>query len=180
MTLLVSILAISVLTALLAGRGFRGFPDEPIRWGWVALAGLSVQFVPIHGARAWLVLVGSFAVLLAFVAANVRVPGFFLLLVGIALNLVVITVNQGMPVTRAALDTSDQVSTIDELRDGVSAKHHLADADTLLTPLSDAIGIPRPIGQAVSVGDLCMYAGVAWYVVASMRPRRRAVARWAA
>jgi uncharacterized protein DUF5317 len=177
--LLASILAVAVLAGLLAGRSFRGFPAEPIRWGWVALVGLVLQFLPVQGDQAWLLLVGSFVVLLAFVVANVRVPGFFLLLIGISLNLVVITVNQGMPVTREALQTSGQVGTLDELRGGVSAKHHLADPDTLLTPLSDAIGIPRPFGQAVSVGDLSMYAGVAWYVVASMRPRRRALARWA-
>ena len=49
----------------------------------------------------------SFALLVAFViAANIRIIGFPLVLIGIVLNLTVIAANQGMPVTKRALVAS--------------------------------------------------------------------------
>ena len=47
----------------------------------------------------------------------------------------------------------------------------------MLLVLGDSIVIPQPIGVAVSVGDLCVYLGVAWCFVASIHPRERGTAR---
>jgi hypothetical protein len=115
----------------------------------------------------------SFALLFAFAALNVRNPGFPLILVGLCLNALVIGVNHGMPVQRQALITSGQGSTLHLLAREGGAKHHLAGPDDRLMLLGDVIPVPKPVGQVISVGDVATYAGVMWFVVASMRPSRR-------
>jgi len=83
-----------------------------------------------------------------------------------------------MPVTARALRDSGQTSTITDLIANGGAKHHLADAGTLLAPLADVIAVPDPVGQAISVGDICVHLGVGWFIVAGMAPggsRRRRV-----
>ncbi len=53
-------------------------------------------------------------------------------------------------------------------------KHHLATDDDLLRYLGDAIAVPSPIEQAISVGDILTYGGVGIVIVAAMRkPGRR-------
>ena len=79
-----------------------------------------------------------------------------------------------MPVTAAALVRSNQSSTLDDLVAHGGAKHHLATGETVLLPLADVIAIGRPIDQIVSVGDLCVHLGVAWFVVFACRPRETA------
>jgi hypothetical protein len=80
----------------------------------------------------------------------------------------VIGVNGGMPVSRRALVASDQLGSLRYLERYGGAKHHLAGGDDRLVALGDVIAIPSPIAQAISVGDVCTYAGVVLFVVLSM------------
>jgi hypothetical protein len=123
------------------------------------------------GALAVPLLVVSFVGLVAFVLVNIRYWGFELILAGVLLNLLVIGVNGGMPVSRAALIASDQRDTIDDLRNVDTAKHHLAGDDDRLVFLGDVIALPSPVEQAISVGDLFTYAGVALFLAMGMRGR---------
>jgi hypothetical protein len=167
----------SIAVGLLVGHGLRGFPAVRPRWGGLAFAAVLAQLLPLAGAPGAAVLVASFAALLAFAAANVRLPGFAPILLGLALNAAVIVANQGMPVTRDALVGSNQSETLTALvRDGGS-KHHLADGDTRLLPLADAIPVGSPVDQAISVGDVFVHLGVAWFIVAAMPRRRPALTR---
>jgi hypothetical protein len=100
---------------------------------------------------------------------NRRLPGFALVVVGLCLNFLVIAVNQGMPVTREALEGSGQLDTLHELETDGGAKHHLAGPGDDLLILADRIALPPPISQAISVGDIVAYAGVIWFVAAGMR-----------
>jgi hypothetical protein len=107
-----------------------------------------------------------------FAAANIRLAGMVLILIGLALNLTVIAANQGMPVTRHALIASHQAGTLKELQKSSGAKHFLAQpGKVLLEPLADVIPIGSPIDQILSVGDIVVYAGVVWLIVAAMRGR---------
>jgi hypothetical protein len=90
---------------------------------------------------------------------------------GLCLNFLVIAVNEGMPVTREAVLASDQAETLDDLSSAGGSKHHLATPEDDLLFLADRIGIPSPVAQAVSVGDVVAYAGIVWFVVAAMRRR---------
>jgi Family of unknown function (DUF5317) len=164
----------AVAVGLLAGGSIRSFPTVPIRWWPLAVIGLGLQFAPIRDRAAFAALVASMVLLLWFAFINLRSPGFILILMGLMLNAVVIMSNHGMPVTRTALAGSDRTEAVAvaELRKNGGAKHHLADDGSVLLPLADAIGIPAPVGAIVSVGDVCVYLGVGWFVAAALRPRR--------
>jgi len=141
------------------------------RHAWAGLAGVGLQFVPAEGTAGFLTLLASFGLLVVAAVANRRLPGFPLVIAGLCLNLIVIGVNEGMPVTRDAIVASDQADTLDDIRDAGGAKHHLATDDDDLIFLADTIGIPSPVRQAISVGDIAAYAGAMWFVVAGMRRR---------
>ena len=139
------------------------------RWPLAGMLGIVLQFAPVGGSGGYLLLVASFLLLVVAAAANWRLPGFILILAGLWMNFVVITVNEGMPVTRAAIVGSGQADTLDEIVDEGGNKHHLAGPDDQLLFLADSIGIPPPVSQAVSVGDILAYGGAMWFVVAGMR-----------
>ena len=172
MRLIVLTVVVAAVAGMLAGGTFRDFPSVKIRGAWLALAGVVLQFIPVGGAAATVLLYASFAALIAFAALNIRAHGFALIMVGLALNAVVIVANHGMPVTRNALERSNQSATLADLVANGGAKHHLADDGTILLPLGDVIPLGAPFDQAISVGDVCVQLGVAWFIVFAM-PRRR-------
>ena len=109
-----------------------------------------------------------------FAVVNRGVTGFPLIMVGVALNFLVIAANDGMPVWRQALVASGQVDTVGDLVNEADSyvKHHLAGPDDVVLFLGDVIAIPPPVAQAISIGDIFTYGGVAVVVVAGMRRRR--------
>lgn len=174
MRLIALTLLIGVVLGFAMGGSLRDFPTIPIRAGWVALAGLVMQLLDPAGWLGAATLLLSFALLLVFAVENIRVAGFVLIAVGLSLNALVIAANAGMPIAREAIARSDQAWTIPELEaGGGGSKHHLADDDTRLLVLGDAIGIPAPIAQVVSVGDLVLHAGIVWFVASAMQPALR-------
>ncbi len=183
MTLLVAVIIVSAGAGYLLGGRLRRLERLRLRWWALAPAGLALQVLPLPRLDGGLgrglsvgLLIGSFVLLLAFAGANARLAGFPLIVVGLALNLTVIATNGGMPVSRHALIASGQADTLRQLMADASAKHHLLGSGDVLTPLADVIAIRRPIGQVVSAGDVLMYLGVAWLVVAAMRGRTRGLA----
>ncbi|MGZ8567007.1 MAG: MFS transporter [Actinomycetota bacterium] len=164
-------LAAAIVLGLLAGGRFSGLADTRFRWGWVGMVGVVLQFLPISGALGNVALTASFICLFVVCGVNRRLPGFVLILVGLWTNFVVITVNQGMPITPEAITASGQEDTLAELRELDSPKHHLQGPDDELMFLGDTIGIGPPIEQAVSIGDLAALVGVAWFVIGAMRRR---------
>ena len=115
------------------------------------------------------VLAVSYSLLIAFGLVNVRMPGMFLVVIGLACNMTVIVVNGGMPASAQALIDSGQEDVLAFLQDQGADKHHLLTDDDQLTFLADVIAVPQPIGQAVSVGDIFVYVGLTWLIVAAMR-----------
>ena len=150
MRLIVLTVVVAAVAGMLAGGTFRDFPSVRIRGAWLALAGVVLQFIPVGGAAATVLLYASFAALIAFAALNIRAHGFALILVGLALNAVVIVANSGMPVTRNALERSNQSATLADLVANGGAKHHLAD-DEHDPP---AAGGRHPAGHAVRPSHL--------------------------
>jgi hypothetical protein len=178
MKFLLGMLAAGVLLGYLFGGRLRRVETLRLRWWWLAPIGLALQLVPIagdtHGQRLITVslLIASYPILMLFAVANIRLAGMALIFIGLALNLIVISANQGMPVTRHALVASNQGDVLNELSRHAGAKHFLAKpGDVTLEPLADVIPIGSPVDQVVSVGDLVVYAGVIWLMVAAMRGR---------
>jgi len=178
MILFVSVILLSVLVGYLVGGRLRGFERLHLRYWWLAPIGLGLQALPLPDARhgtdflvRMAVLGASYALLLLFAFVNIRITGMPLLLVGLTLNTAVVIANGGMPVSRHALVASGQGEVLRLLTADEGAKHHLMTSADRLTPLADVIPIPQPVGQVASVGDVFVYAGVAWLIVAVMRGR---------
>ena len=116
----------------------------------------------------------SYAGLSAFAVANIRLVGMPVVLVGLVCNLVVITVNGGMPVEREAIVAAGVATDaeIDLLDFG--AKRHLADDDQLMV-LADIVPVSLT-SEVLSFGDLILAFGVADVIFRLLRPlgdRRR-------
>ena len=166
------VLAVGI--GLLAGGRLSGLSAMRFRLVPAALAGLLLQFLVPPGIWQQVLLLASFLLLSAFAVANIKIPGFTLILAGIVMNFLVIGVNAGMPVPRWSLERSDQIQELEFLIEHGGAKHHLATEEDTLMFLADVIPLPSPIRQSVSAGDVVTYAGVAYVIVAGMR-RRRAI-----
>ena len=178
MVLLVAIVAVSILVGLLLRGSLRRFEHLRLRWWGLALVGLGLQFAPsptgLTGTDLLVrvaVLSCSYSLLVLFAALNVRTTGMPLILIGLLLNAAVVIPNGGMPVSAEAVARSGQDDSLEALTNGTAAKHHLMTDDDVLTPLADVIPIPEPIGAVASVGDLLLYLGVAWLIVAVMLGR---------
>jgi hypothetical protein len=176
MKLLLAVVLISVcLGFVLGGRLHRLEAIRPRWWGLV-IVGLGVQFVPLPegGTGTDLiirttVLSISYTLLVTFALINVRMPGMFLVLIGLACNFAVIAVNGGMPASAEALIDSGQEDVLVYLQEEGADKHHLLTDEDDLTFLADVIPVPQPVGQAISVGDVFVYVGLVWLIVAAMR-----------
>jgi hypothetical protein len=175
MKLIVGALVIAIAIGYLTGGRLSNLANLKIRWAPLAIAGLVLQVINPPGRWPIVMLLGSFVLLLVFAIVNRRVIGFWLILVGISLNFLVIAINSGMPVSSQALAASGQEDTIGQLTDNADSyvKHHLAGDDDELLFLGDVIALRPPVSQAISVGDIFTYAGVAVVVVAGMRQRTK-------
>ena len=172
MRLALFVFAAALLIGLAAGGRPARLAEVRFRWPLLGLAGIALQLVPVSGSTGRILLIASFVLLFVVCIANVRQPGFALILAGLSLNFVVIAVNAGMPVTAHALTASGQQGTRTDLLHNGGSKHHLATSSDRLVFLGDAIPIGPPIRQAVSVGDLLAYAGAGWFIVSGMRRKR--------
>ncbi len=180
MTLFALTVAFAVLLGYLAGGRLSRFESLRLRWWWLAIVGLGIQFIPLpEGATGTDLLVrtialsASYTLLVVFAVVNLRIPGMALVLIGLACNFAVIAANGGMPASAEALRDSGQEDILAVLREDGADKHHLMTDDDVLTFLADVIALPQPIGQAISVGDVFIYAGLVWLIVGAMRGRTR-------
>jgi Family of unknown function (DUF5317) len=178
MSPIIVILAVAVVVGLVAGGSLRNFERVRVHWWALAFGGVALQALPaptIAGidprtvGAAMLVL--SYVLLLAFITVNRWVPAAGVMAVGLLLNLSVVAINGGMPVSTSAIRTAGG-STL-ALASASDAKHHVMTERDKLRPLADVIPIPRPAGIVLSIGDELLYIGMAWFVVQVMRGRSR-------
>ena len=178
MKLFALVIVFAVLVGYLTGGRLSRFESMRLKWWWLAIVGLGIQFVPLpEGTEGTdllvrtIVLSLSYTLLVLFAAVNVRVPGMVLVLIGLACNFAVIAANGGMPVRAETLRDSGQEDVLALLQEDGAAKHHLMTDEDVLTFLGDVIAVPQPVGQAISIGDVFMYTGLIWLIVATMRAR---------
>ncbi|MEY2474987.1 MAG: hypothetical protein QOG87_302 [Actinomycetota bacterium] len=139
----------------LGGLQFRGVP--------VLLAALLVQIVIIslvpegnEGVKE-AVHLASYLLVFGFLAANVRVPGLWLIAIGAFLNFAVIAANHGvMPADPAAMRRAGI-----ERRAGEFQNSQPVD-DARLAVLGDRFALPEswPVSNVFSVGDVLIVLGV--------------------
>ena len=183
MLLIGAILAIGLLIGWGFGGDLRNFSAIGIRLWWVAPLALLLQVLPLPEGESGITrllpagaLLASFWLLTVVAAANWRLRGFGLILIGVLMNFTVISVNQGMPVSAEALARIEATEDVEPLREAPEgAKHHLATEEDRLRPIGDVIPVEEPFDVVVSPGDVLAYSGAAVLVAAVMlgRPERR-------
>lgn len=162
--MLLVILALAcVVTVPLAGGKLIRLLDLDLRCTWAVFTAITMQLGIItifpSGDQALysalhLLTYGMAAV---FLIANRTIPGLWILALGGALNLIVISANHGvMPASSTATATAG----IPAVQDGFANSAVLA--HPRLSAFGDVIGIPGPwpLGNVLSVGDLLIFAGL--------------------
>lgn len=174
MRLPLAVLVASLTTGYVFGGSIHNLERLRLRWWGLAPLGLAMQMVPLpwsgDAARgvALGLLIASYPVLLVFALRNLRLAGFPLIVIGLLMNLAVISANSGMPVSCEAAIQSDQQGLCAQLRREPGLKHHLAGPEDVLMTLADVVALGTPIRQVVSIGDIVAYLGIFWLLVASM------------
>ncbi|MBI3962497.1 MAG: DUF5317 family protein [Deinococcus sp.] len=174
--ILVGALAAAVLLGLLQGGSLFRLGELRFRLGPLALGALAIQVLVIARSRATrldaALLLISFATLLVFALANLRLSGLPLLAAGLLLNLAAMAANGGfMPVTPQALEyAADLGSRVPGSKDIVLERHQIR-----LYYLTDILVLRRlPLPTAFSVGDVLIAAGLLILVPRAMRQRSSA------
>lgn len=149
------------LAALCGGRRQRVLAVE-IRFASLAVAAFSLQAfargrLPFSAELTKVSLVvwaASSMVVLIVLWVNRRIAGAWFLLLGTALNLAVVLLNQGMPVVTYGGPAAGLAA---------SAFYHEASARDLVLEWADVL--PFPGGWRMSIGDLILMAGIAVFIL---------------
>jgi uncharacterized protein DUF5317 len=168
-------IVLAVLLVPLRHGDLRALSSLRFRLPWLLALALLLQVLVITvfpGPRTTLRLtayLGSYALAVAFLFLNRRIPGLWLVGTGAFLNLLTIGLNIGvMPATRGALSTAG-VSPPGEV---FANSAYVADAR--LWFLGDVFAIPAswPLANVFSVGDVLIALGAAWAILATTGRRR--------
>lgn len=144
---------------------WRALTHLRVTAAWLLGTGLAIQIALeyVSFPRAQIETVGyaflmvSYGFILAFCLVNTSMRGFGVIAIGIALNALVIGLNQGMP-TRPVGANAQGNRIYEPVVQTV--KHRQERADDLLGFLGDKILFPRPLDTLVSLGDLVIAVGI--------------------
>jgi len=164
-------LLLGVAVGLATGGRLRNLGEHRLAAWWVLPLGVGAQLVSnqLGGDAAFALLLASYVLLAAFTVANIRIFGMVAVTIGLLANLLVIAVNEGMPVRREAVikagiaDDDRDLATI-----SMQSKHHYERPSDDLMILADIIPV-RPLREVLSIGDVAMSAGIAAVVAALLR-----------
>jgi hypothetical protein len=178
MWLFVLTLAVAALIVLITRGSWARLFHLPIQGSLFFFAGLFIQialeyvdFAPDRiETTGYALLMLSYAFLLAFCLVNLPLRGMGVIAIGIALNVVVIGLNQGMPTRAVGLDANGRriEKPIEQ-----SVKHRPASDDDLLGFLGDEILLPEPFDALISIGDIVLAIGICELAYFGSRTRRR-------
>ncbi|HEX2040553.1 MAG TPA: DUF5317 family protein [Acidimicrobiales bacterium] len=166
--------ALGIAIGLLMGGRIQHIGERAFQAVPLLVVGVGLQLVSglLTDVSVALVLL-SYVPLLAFAVLNLRIVGMGVVLVGLAMNSLVIAVNGGMPVRRSAVVAAG-IAGYDDLPEiRLKGKRHFEDEDDRLMFLADIVPVP-PLREVLSFGDIVMSVGVADVLVHLLRPARRA------
>lgn len=186
--ILAEIILGGLVLGLITGGSLRNLAQEPLKGEWALLLLLPSQLLwPGLAERLgmpcavsiiiWLLLMAGLATVLMLNARRRWMLSFAAL--GIALNILVIGLNQAMPVSiRAA---SEIGATRSAAREALASDclHEEMDGATRAAFLADVVAVPGPPWQrgVLSVGDVLLAVGLgAWVFAASRRESVHVVA----
>ena len=160
MALAALLIALGLIAGLATGGSLRTLAHTRFRRIEVLIAGfvlqLAVTFLPwrpFEDEGFWLILIASGAAAL-FMFFNRNLAGMTLAAIGLSLNVLVIALNHGMPVSIRAIEIAGAPTFEAE------GEHTALGPDTKLPWLTDVIPIPVA-GSVLSVGDLFLALGLA-------------------
>ena len=173
-------LTLGIAAGLLAGGRPSDAASATFRLWPALVAGIVLQAVPellgVAGAAALVPVACSYLALATFAAANLRIVGMPIVLVGLLLNAAAIIPNGGMPVRSDALVDAGIVAPEEVPLVDLGSKRHLERDDDVLVGLGDVIPVPA-LREVLSVGDLVVAAGLAAIAFRLLRPRRARAGR---
>jgi hypothetical protein len=175
-------IALAIIVIVATKGSFERLSRLKFRMLWLLLLGLAIQIVlevvkfPKDRIEnlGFAILLLSYVAILSFCFVNRSVRGMTLIAIGVALNVLVIALNQGMP-------TKDDVHERNGKEVHVpieqTVKHRPRQDDDLLAFLGDVITAPGFPNQQFSIGDIVMGLGIVDLCFEGSRvPRRRGVA----
>jgi Family of unknown function (DUF5317) len=138
---------------------------------WAALVVVTMRdWVP----GAFALFVASFGVALVFVALNAReLPPVSLIGVGLAMNLVAVVVNTGMPYSTPALRASGVARPDGSILVATPQSHPQTEEDSLYVLIDRFAVNAGPIREVLSAGDFVIAAGIGLSICTALLPRRR-------
>jgi hypothetical protein len=176
--LLVLTIGAAALVVILTAGSFAELGRLTVTAGWILAVGLGLQVLleivtfPTDqlDTVGYGLLMLSYAFILAFCLTNVTTRGFGVIAVGIALNTLVIGLNQGMPTVPIGNDAHGN-----RVRKQIerTIKHRPERPGDLLRFLDDRIVMPKPFDTVVSFGDLVISVGICELAYSASRRRRR-------
>lgn len=167
----------ATLLGLMRGGSLASLAQTSLRGLPLVFAGVLAQlllllFVPPDGvseaAAGAILVVSSLAVAVMFFL-NRELPGTRIALVGVLLNMLVIGMNGGMPISPRAAEIAGIHKPLNQL----DAEHEELNSRTRLGWLGDVLPFPR-IQLVVSVGDVLLAAGIARLVYSQTLRESRA------
>ena len=175
MALTVVALAVGVVLGrlLLQPLRYRHLGPARVRWPIVLGLGVVLAVTADFTASTSLAIISQ-ALLTLGVLGNGHLVGTGVLAVGLAMNLVSMTVDGGVPVRRGALVAAGVLDPEEVARATVSGPRHLERDDDLLPWLGDALPV-APLRTVVSFGDLVVAVGVADVAAHAARRRRQSI-----
>ncbi|WP_042200322.1 DUF5317 domain-containing protein [Paenibacillus camerounensis] len=162
-------------------HGLVQFSNIRLKSGWIFPLLLVFQFLMFYmqersstvAAASGYIYIAVYVVGLIFLWLNRHNKGFWLIMIGVFLNFLVMLVNGGrMPVSYEAASVLDPIY-LEMLKSGDAVtKHYLLDASTRLAFLGDIIPLssPYPRTQAISIGDVVMNFGIFLFILHIMTP----------
>jgi hypothetical protein len=179
----VATIVLAVIVVVATKGSFERLGQLRFRMLWLLFVGLAIQIalevIDFPQDRiedlGFAILLVSYVAIMGFCVMNRAVRGMTIIAVGVALNVLVIALNQGMP-------TKDDVRERNGREVHVpieqTVKHRPRDDDTLLPFLGDEISAPGFPNQQFSIGDVVMGLGIVYLCFEGSRvPRRRGIAR---
>jgi hypothetical protein len=157
---------VAIAIVLVTRGSLRRLLRLEIQSVWLLVLALGIQlaleFVDLPQDRiddvGFGLLMASYGLLLAFCFVNLRIRAMGIVAIGVALNTLVIGLNQGMP-TRDREVTTASGRTVEKPIER-SVKHRPESDDDLLPFLGDQIVIPDPVDEVISVGDVVLALGI--------------------
>jgi Family of unknown function (DUF5317) len=174
---------VALVVVLVTQGSFSRLFRLPIQSIWMVLVALAIQlflaFVALPTDRfddvGLALVMASYAFLLAFCFVNLRISMMWVIGLGIALNALVIGLNQGMPTADHEVTTRSG-RTIEEPIER-TAKHRPESDDDLLPFLGDRLPVPNPVDEVISIGDVVIGLGIILVCYQGSRVRRPARSR---